>query len=172
MNVNQDNIDKLSESKSKYREYIEEHRQNVSNAYKKVSKCPYLNLNPYQFIQLERNINMHDRSKYSEEEFEPYRMKFFPINDEEKKQAELLFDNAWIHHYRYNWHHWNYWREIGKEMPKEYIAEMACDHIAMSMKFGGDAIHWYSGEKEKGKINLSITEEEYYMNILNWYYNE
>lgn len=154
-----------------YQVYILEHKDNVITAYRKLIKCPFIDLNSYQFHALERNVSNHDMSKFSVEEFEPYRMKFFPINDEEKESADILFDAAWKHHYRNNYHHWNYWREINESMGKINIIEMACDHIAMSMKFGGTALDWYKEQKEKNKINLLPGEESYYLALLNWYYN-
>ena len=89
----------------------------------------------------------HDLSKFLPCEFIPY-ARYFYID---KEKYEDDFEKAWIHHYRYNKHHWNYWgycwvntRDFNfrikmdnpAEMKDKYIRQMICDWKAMSRKFG------------------------------------
>ena len=54
-------------------------------------------------------------------------------------------------------------------MPFAFVVEMCCDWIAMSMKFGGDAYHWYlENKKEK---DLGVKQDEWTRTILKMYYN-
>ena len=45
----------------------------------------------------------HDKSKYGEEEYEPYLEYFYGDKDED------AFNVAWNHHQKSNPHHWQYW---------------------------------------------------------------
>lgn len=132
-----------------YREYITEHISNVRIVYLKYGDklCKILNINPYILVD---NINKHDHSKYSEEEFEGYRQYFHPCSDE--IPDEKIFELAWKHHYKNNPHHPEYWvDEINntyKDMEPIYIAEMLLDWEAMSMKFGGNTYEYYMKEKD------------------------
>lgn len=100
-------------------------------------------------------VKKHDKSKYSEEEFEGYRQFFFPTKKEEKNKE--LFDVAWNHHNKRNPHHWQYWILYNNkntaikvlEMPLEYILEMICDWISMSVKFNNLPSTWYEENREK-----------------------
>ena len=66
-------------------------------------------------------------------------------------------------------HHWNWWAKAGNKdiMPVNFIVEMCCDWIAMSMKFGGDAYHWYLDQDD---IVLGEQQKEWVINILTKYY--
>ena len=133
----------------KYREYINEHITNVRIAWLKYKDilCKKLNVNPYI---LSNNIDKHDHTKYSEEEFEGYRQYFYPCSDEEPN--EELFNLAWKHHYKNSPHHPEYWvdedNKYIKDMEPIYIAEMLLDWEAMSMKFGGTTYDYYMKEKD------------------------
>lgn len=132
-----------------YVEYISEHISNVHLAFLKYGKtlCEKLNIS---LSKLSNNIDIHDKSKYSEEEFEPYRQWFHSCSYEERD--EKAFNKAWEHHYKFNRHHPQYWvDEDGniKDMDKIFIAEMLLDWEAMSMKFGGTTYEYYLKEKDK-----------------------
>lgn len=133
----------------KYREYIDEHIANVRIAWLKYKDilCEKLNINPYT---LSNNINNHDHTKYSEEEFEGYRQYFHPCSDEEPN--EELFNLAWKHHYKNSPHHPEYWvnedNNSIRDMEPIYIAEMLLDWEAMSMKFGENTYDYYIKEKD------------------------
>lgn len=146
-----------------YIDYIKEHIMNVQKAWTEVKKkCEnylayMMPMSDYKII--EYCIRTHDKSKFSKEEFEPYRKNFYPINDQEKEENKTAFDLAWKHHYTVNLHHWDHWVEIGREneMPFTFVVEMVCDWQAMSYKFGGTAKEWY--EKNKHTIILGKNQK-------------
>ena len=154
----------------KYKEYIDEHRNNVQKAWDMVKNnnnclkviCKFITSSSInrtiEFI--DELIEKHDLSKYKEEEFEPYRKNFFPVSEEEKESNKEAFEEAWKHHYHKNLHHWDWWHETGNKenMPFTYIVEMVCDWIAMGFKFNNTAIEWY--ENNKDKIYLVKTPEK------------
>ncbi len=161
-----------------YRRYIDEHISNVKKAWFNMRS----NANCLMYIEkqggikaveyIDSIIENHDKSKYSEEEFEGYRKNFYPIDDEEKESSREEFKKAWQHHKDFNEHHWNYWYERGivNSMPFFSVVEMLCDHIAMSMKFGGTAIDWYHNQKKNGEIIIGEQQEEWYLTLGTMYY--
>lgn len=96
-------------------------------------------------------IYKHDESKYSDEEFNPYRRHFFSVNEKEKEESKEEFELAWKHHYTVNPHHPEYWIKDGtpQPMPMKYIIEMACDWIAMCVTKGGTALQYLIDNREK-----------------------
>lgn len=130
-----------------YLEYINEHISNIKLAHKKYGEelCNLLKINK---LELAVNIAIHDASKYSLEEFDAYRLYFYPCSDEEKDKE--LFNKAWKHHYTINKHHPEYWVDGDniKDMPNLYIAEMLLDWEAMSMKFGSNTYEYYKKERD------------------------
>ena len=172
-------IDKCNE----YMLYIDEHKTRVITAYNKYFRDKiYVILSTFMKDitstecavyekMLEDAIKNHDLSKYSDAEFNAYRIKFYPTNAEKEliveneEKAELvkeMFEDAWHHHYVVNKHHprffmWNKITDDGfvlledpldapQDMDIISIMEMICDWSAMS----------------KG-------EEDY--NYLNWWFN-
>ena len=144
---------KVSKSEE-YMAYINAHVENVKRAYNEIkSKCMMIEWIAFAitFIDTTSRINEHDLSKYSDEEFEPYRMKFYPCNEEESAMAESAFEDAWKHHYTVNDHHWEYWLDENKnprDMSDESIIEMCSDWQGMSYKFGGNAKEWFSKQTD------------------------
>lgn len=138
-----------------YREYIEEHIENVHKAFDIIAiKLLEENLITKEiFENVKGRLNEHDKSKFSQEEFGPYRMYFYPINEFEKEQSKKLFDQAVDHHYKNNSHHPEY--HNGNPMPEEDIVEMICDWEGMGIKFGGTAKEWYYKNKKEidGKLH-------------------
>ena len=57
-------------------------------------------------VQLDR----HDQSKWSDEEFKPY-AKFFSSKGAKVEDPNVTNDfiAAWLHHIHHNPHHWQYW---------------------------------------------------------------
>lgn len=136
-----------------YRNYINEHISNIHTAYLKYARilCEKLNISMFK---LSHNIDIHDKSKYSEEEFDAYRQYFFPCSDEKKDKE--LFDKAWEHHYKFNRHHPEYWiNEDGsiKDMDNIFIAEMLLDWAAMGIKFGDTAYSYYMKERDNKPLS-------------------
>lgn len=152
-----------------YMAYIEDHKTRVITAYHKYFKDRIFNIlssfmkdisvkecDIYEKMLLD-SVQNHDLSKYSDMEFGPYRLKFYPtdyekeiMKDDEEKDAlaKEMFEDAWHHHYTNNKHHpqffiWNKITDEGfklldqpLEVPQDMdiisIMEMICDWSAMS----------------------------------------
>lgn len=169
----------LEGKREEYLNYIDEHIENVNKVWTNILMIPELRYiinggenNTINEDIICQNISMHDKSKYSEEEFEPYRKNFFPVNNKEKEDNLLDFQIAWQHHKNVNKHHWDYWHERGltNEMPLIYVVEMFCDHAAMSMKFGGTALEWFKNQLNNHKIVVGDKQKELYLKIAEIYY--
>ena len=96
--------------------------------------------------ELLENVQAHDASKNSPEEYEAYDNYFY--SEKKTKEIEEAFDYAWLHHIHYNPHHWQYW--ILKEddsvvsennmtvkcldIPDNYLLEMIADWWSFSWK--------------------------------------
>lgn len=152
-------MDKVSE----YRKYIREHRNNVSIVFKFWLKTDDSKVFSEDEISiLSKNIYNHDLSKYGDEEFEPYRKEFFPIDGETSDKKE--FSMAWNHHQKSNPHHWQYWvlpKKIENEaipIPMCYVVEMLCDWTAMSFQKGGSVTEWFESELPKMIIHEKTKE--------------
>lgn len=100
---------------------------------------------------------IHDWSKFTPSEFIPYARYFFgdypKINDvphalrftvvtKFREDIENDFDYAWLHHQKFNPHHWQYW--VLKQdtdptkilpMPEAYIREMVADWMGASKTY-------------------------------------
>ena len=113
-------------------------------------------------LNVEKLIDTHDLSKYSKEEFEAYRKKFFPIDGETSDKKE--FSMAWNHHQKSNPHHWQYWvlpkkiENVCIPIPTVYIIEMLCDWTAMSFQKGGSVVEWFESELPKMIIHEKTKE--------------
>jgi len=71
-----------------------------------------------------------------------------------KQIQEQRWQNALLHHYRKNKHHWNHWvidfkRKKAIRMPEKYIIEMVCDWRAMNPADPDDAKQWYKQKRTK-----------------------
>lgn len=130
----------------KYDEYLEKHRQAVKKAYQWIAAyIPELT-----DVEATRNIEFHDMSKNTPDEYTPY-------------------DNYF---YR-NPHHWQHWVLINDEpkegtilieMPYPYIIEMICDWWAFSWIKGdlSEMFAWYKDHESYIKLHnntRSIVEE-------------
>lgn len=176
-------VDQRSKERE-YGEYVAEHRENVKKAWEIMKKTPacmkYLSDIVLQkssamsldmlIMTLDSSIEVHDLSKYGTEEWDAYRANFYPVDEFEKESNKYLFDKAWEHHYTTNLHHWDWWAKNDKKdsMGLAYVVEMCCDWIAMSMKFGGTAYHWYKNQKD---IILGDKQKEWTESLLKLYYN-
>ena len=196
INFNLDNSSTEKELKNKkqeeYIEYIKEHVNNVILSFKEyflpLLEKENLDCKSFSFIDLKNAIelnksiiNQHDSSKYSDEEFEPYRLKFYPTNYEKSiissnndysKLVVEKFEEAWKHHYVNNPHHPNHWVDDNgniRDMDLKYIVEMLCDWQAMSIKFNSNTIDWYTNnakdEKECMTDNTKSIVEDLLFNI-------
>lgn len=163
----------------KYKKYVDEHVSNVNKVWKLMKSVDkvmeYINtiFDDSKFIiaTVDSLIIAHDMSKYGIEEWEAYRKHFYPIDEKEKEDNIANFEKAWEHHYMNNLHHWNYWYKTKSEdkMPIEFVIEMCCDWIAMSLNSGGTAYNWYLNQKD---IVLGNKQSEWVTNILKKFYGK
>ncbi|MBR6289349.1 MAG: hypothetical protein IKR19_08440 [Acholeplasmatales bacterium] len=166
-------LDKILKERE-YLDYINEHIQNVIMMYKE-EFYPFLDpvnedlIIPNEYFsteefknaikELSETIAEHDESKYTDEEFNPYRRHFHPTlaeEMEEDQQSQLdAFQEAWKHHYMNNPHHPQYWydeeTQTSRDMNLRSIIEMICDWDAMSYKFNQNTIEWYKTKADKEK---------------------
>lgn len=163
---------------TEYKQYVDEHVNNVNKAWEEMKNKNMI----IDFIcaesQTSRSILLptvdalilsHDRSKYGADEWEPYRIHFYSVNNIEKQSSEAEFERAWEHHYTCNMHHPEHWKDNLDKMPMIYIVEMCCDWIAMSMKFGGNAYEWYH-KNGLVEFKFSETQKEWLEFILKNFY--
>ena len=180
--INDPNIPEAQKNQEKkYKAYIDNHKKNVVETWEELKKNKII----YDYIMaqnqkenienieniINKNVQMHDNSKYGEEEWEPYRKHFYSVNEEEKKSSKKEFGKAWEHHKKTNSHHHEHWEEINQnnEMPLTDVVEMCCDWISMSKVLGGTALSWYKSQKN---IFLGNKQKEWTLFILNEYYKE
>ena len=180
--INDPNVPETQKiQEKKYKAYIDNHKKNVVETWEELKKNKII----YDYIMtqnqkenieniesiINKNVQMHDNSKYGEEEWEPYRKRFYSVNEEEKKSSKKEFSKAWEHHKKTNTHHHEHWEEINKnnEMPLTDVVEMCCDWISMSKVLGGTALSWY---KSQNNIFLGDKQKEWTLFILNEYYKE
>lgn len=157
--------------RKKYRKYIEEHRENIEKAFYEMVMCPEMNWTPWEelHVDLYDRVKTHDLSKYDKEEFEPYRMYYYPVDKYEKILAKKVFDEAWKHHYESNRHHWQCrtYDPDSDTMTKEQILdclENVLDWMAMGYKFNDRPYQFY--EKHKDEIKLPKIQKEYIEKVI------
>jgi len=135
-----------------YDKYLETHRSCVRFGLmwilKRISTDRLSDIFPKLNSQeLLENVQAHDASKNSPEEYEAYDNYFY--SEKKTKEIEEAFDYAWLHHIHYNPHHWQHW--ILKEddsdvvssnsipikcldIPDKYLLEMVADWWSFSWK--------------------------------------
>ena len=153
------------DQEQEYLEYIRKHRANVKTAFyawKEKSVMGNVLFNEEESINLEKQIDMHDLSKYSDAEFTAYRKKFFPKSPEEVFE-DFEFEKAVAHHYNSNPHHWQWWvipkvENVCIPIPTIYIIEMLCDWTAMSFQKGGSVVEWFESELPKMLLHEKTKE--------------
>ena len=196
----------------KYIDYINNHVNNVLRSY--ITLITEENLNklyeadvfkPMDIIfsrenqvkvtnSLARQVLTHDQSKFSDEEFEPYRKKYYPYDakdatkksEEELEEIEQEFQGAWKHHYMNNRHHPEYWRyhiiektpngnkiklvenrlDTATIMPVVDVLHMILDWNAMSMQFGNTVFEWWNNNATDEKEALNPITIEVINNII------
>ena len=150
----------------KYDEYLENHRQAVKKAYQWIAAyIPELT-----DVEATRNIEFHDMSKNTPDEYMPYDDYFY---GEQTPAVIEAFNRAWLMHIHRNPHHWQHWVLINDEpkegtilieMPYPYIIEMVCDWWAFSWIKGdlSEMFSWYKDHESYIKLHnntRSIVEE-------------
>lgn len=157
-----------------YDMYIAEHKANVKKGYDWLCEKGFMFLNNCSYDVGHQICDLHDDSKMSVEEYEPYDRYFYGrgrsfgvVND---------FNKAWLHHIHNNPHHWQHWVLINDdpklgntciEMPMDYIVEMICDWWAFSWAKDNlyEIFDWY--EEHKGYIELHAKTRKIVEGILN-----
>lgn len=106
----------------------------------------------------ETQLQEHDRSKWSPEEFGPYALHFCGGG------APDLFYLAWLHHIHHNPHHWQYWifpdgftpkgtnvEDGVVPMPGSYALEMVADWMGASKVYTSswDMADWLTKNKPR-----------------------
>lgn len=139
---------------AKYSEYISNHIANVKKAYLWLKDRAIIDLKEAEADFLNQ-LNIHDLSKYSEEEYYAYDSYFYGTETEKAKKD---FDYAWLHHIHENPHHWQHWVLVNDdegtyalEMPKEFVYEMICDWWSFSHKTDNlyEIFDWYKAHSKK-----------------------
>lgn len=137
-----------------YLDYIKEHVLNVRRAWEELQeKCKDMRFmcDGYCFFSILDEVDFHDISKLSEQEFVQYRKAFYPTpNAPEFNMAE-----AWEHHKKNNPHHWENWSAIewgGDPGWEVHCVHMVLDWMAMGYKFGDTAQSYYEKNEEKIKL--------------------
>ena len=165
-----DNI-KIKKQTKLYIKYIIEHKKNIEKAFEEMreNSLIFQRYDDDILDALWERVLVHDESKYSEEEFIPYRKNFFPINAEEKENNKLDFDKAWEHHWKNNSHHWQYRKNktsFNKDNKEEVldVLENVLDWMAMGYKFNDRPYQYY--ENNKNNIILCDDERKYLEDLI------
>jgi hypothetical protein len=109
--------------------------------------------------RINEEVNVHDLSKLSQEEFVPYRQTFYPADPDEK----VGFVEAWEHHKKCNPHHWENWTKKVYGNPNEWkvhCVHMVLDWMAMGYYMNDTAQEYY----EKNKDNIILPD--YWKNFI------
>lgn len=123
-----------------------------------------------QHVEATRNIEFHDMSKNTPDEYKSYDDYFY---GEQTPAVIEAFNRAWLMHIHRNPHHWQHWVLINDEpkegtilieMPYPYIIEMVCDWWAFSWIKGdlSEMFAWYKDHEAYIKLHnntRSIVEE-------------
>lgn len=100
---------------------------------------------------------IHDWSKFTPTEWGPYANAFYGAKNCKtgKPEGNPAFDRAWLHHQKFNLHHWQYWimhEDSGKvcalPMPSPYREEMIADWRGANRAYGDMTLpDWYDKTK-------------------------
>jgi|TARA_R110002167_G_scaffold150637_2_gene344385 hypothetical protein len=151
-----------------YLDYVERHINNVARAWKEIQKkCPNESIiyDDDMFHSLDNEVERHDLSKLSIEEFVQYRERFYPTEGEVDAAtlavgrgslvSDRSFTEAWENHKNLNPHHWQNWVAIPKVCNRTQVVHcthMVIDWLAMSYEFGDTPRSYYDKNKEHIKI--------------------
>jgi len=107
------------------------------------------------YPQISYLTDIHDHSKISKYEFEPYARHFFGITYGASPDRKS-YEKAWEHHYTMNPHHWQFWKE--GTIPEHYVLEMIADWHGAAYAYGGkwDISGWMNDSNYDGLIQFSV----------------
>lgn len=147
----------IKRKEKEYRKYITDHRMKIADAFVEMVTCPALShlwedLTFYN--ELVDRIACHDDSKFSVEEFEPYRKYYYRAKGEVFSIADdSAFERAWEHHWTNNDHHWENRAAAAHKVltrnDKLAILENVCDWLAMGYRFEDRPYQYYEKVKEE-----------------------
>lgn len=149
-------------AEGEYNQYLKNHIHGVKDAYNYIKENipELLEKLEISIEEMDKQIEMHDKSKYSPDEFSQYADHWFGRIENGKRvkkdEHSPEYDSAWKHHYENNPHHEEYWGK-DKDMPYSCILEMICDWWSFSFKKGDlyEIISfWHDKRGEKSK-NIS-----------------
>lgn len=147
-----DALDYIDKTRA-YLDYVEEHIKNVHKAFCEIyDACSgkwYIG-DDASYFKLRDDIQSHDVSKLSLEEFTQYRQKFYPVENESVVVG--AFEAAWENHKSLNTHHHE---SLKTDID---VVHMVIDWTAMGYKFGDTAESYYEANKER--IDLSNAQKE------------
>ena len=115
-----------------YLDYLEEHFDNIRKAFQEVNEAcedMWWTIDDCTWHELREDVYFHDISKFSQQEFIPYRANFFPVENEESNDIS----EAWKHHKCCNTHHHE---SIETDID---VIHMVIDWTAMGYKFNDTA---------------------------------
>lgn len=146
---------RLIEKTKEYIDYLHRHMSLVEKAWvemKRKCKDMIFITDDYYYHTLNHEIQFHDYSKLSAEEFTQYRDYFFPV--EEHRRNSEVFDKAWEHHKINNLHHWeSIFNKDCFPIPWEVnVAHMIVDWMAMAYYYGDTAQEYYEKNRETIKL--------------------
>ena len=179
--ITEENIDNsIIKKEEEYMGYIKNHISNVIKVFENMVENIHIFrerggyddiIDAISEAENEGFIYRHDDSKYSDEEFGPYRRYWHPVSEQEKEEAEEEFQLAWKHHYTVNAHHPEYWikNNIPQPMEPKYVVELICDWIAMSMVKGGSVLEYWENNRDKKQKVMHKDTMELIDKILNIY---
>lgn len=162
----------MLESYKRYTEYLKyviRHKWYVFIACRRLGK-----------VSLYRAL-VHDNSKFSLSEFIPYARYFYLSNGKSRRGQGLTseltvnFNKAWLHHQKYNKHHWQYWLSLDEkgqltpiEMPVKYVYEMVADWVGAGKAITGDWCDYYAFYiKKKDDLILHQNTRELVNHVVN-----
>lgn len=141
-----------------YLRYLDTHRKSVQDAWVQFRRAfpdiPAVTNMEYR-KKIDSLIQSHDMSKFSPEEFGPYRLHWYPAPGE--PADEKGYDEAWKLHKSHNPHHYEYWTpdkfKLSRDLP--YLMEMICDWISCSRVNGEPhAFDWFVENRPKIEMHL------------------
>lgn len=166
-------LNMINESKTDYQEEYEKYIIGHKERVKQFADWLKENLpDVFEGVDLEafdEVIAEHDESKFSDEEFEAYALKFYGKQDINGKPLDYVpgYDEAWLHHWMNNEHHPEFW--LGEDMPLIYILEMLCDWGSFSIDKGDLtelSKYYYEQARDDEEKNLSDSTKEIIEDIL------
>ena len=156
-------LEKLDKERE-YKEYVVYHIKNVEDAFNRLIlplKGKYSDEVDSAINQCGQVIPLHDISKFSKAEFDPYRLHFYPTPLEKAtKDIDSDWEQAVQHHYLVNPHHPMHWQQLNQDMPLQFIFEMLCDWAAVSCYKKSMVTDYYDNYATKEKAAFSPKTKE------------